>query len=198
MPEPKDLMGILFIIVFIGVIIKYIFKFINWQKELEYRRQINKKQEYNTQTPEELARESEELKKQIKINHKKYYDKLFEGHEFVNKKTTSLDEFIINEYINHYDLHKLAELNNIKLEMYKGWNDLSLELMKELNTTGWNRKVTSIKQKFGELRFYAETERGDIINAYTEKSKTICEICGEPGKFYFGIWDETRCDLHKT
>ena len=54
--------------------------------------------------------------------------------------------------------------------------------MRELDKEGWNRKVGSIKEKFGELRFYASTENEALLDKYTELSRTICEFCGEPGE----------------
>ena len=67
--------------------------------------------------------------------------------------------------------------------------------MMELDEKGWNRKVSSIKEKFGELRFYAETDYEDIFDKCTEGFKTVCEICGRPGElFTINTRDFTRCD----
>lgn len=128
-----------------------------------------------------------------------FFDKLFVGKEFVNVDTKSLEQFIVNERLNHYDLHKLAQLNGIKLEIREGWTDLVVELIRELDERGWNKEVGSIKEKYGELRFYAGRDWHDIIEVYTRKSKTICEVCGEAGKLFEnkGGWLATRCLAHQ-
>lgn len=191
--EMKDFLGIGTIIILGYLIFKSISK---WITELRWKRQINQKPKYKTK--EEILKEQEEIKRQIVINRNEFYKKIFEGKEFINKNTDSLSKFIINSNINKYDIHKLAQLNEIKVEMHSGWNDLVLQLMIELDKTGWNRKVASIKQKFGELRFYAETEHTDILEKYIEKSLNVCEICGKKGKHFVAEngWQYTRCSEH--
>lgn len=134
----------------------------------------------------------------------KFYTKLLKNKGFVNRNTSHLNKFIISSEINEYDLFKLAQLNEIELEIGKGWNILVLELIKELNENGWDRKVTCIKEKYGSLRFYPENKFngagdyfGDIIDEYTAKSEETCETCGEHGelKDNNGIL-YTSCELH--
>ncbi len=137
-----------------------------------------------------------------------FYQQVFENKEFVNKDVTSLKDFIINEEINEYDLHKLAQLNEIKLQMGAGWYGITIELVQKLDQLGWGRKVGSIKEKFGELRFYAGDEKWgtdhklrkqchEIIDHYTEYSKTVCEKCGEPGELMRDVsWHQTLCETH--
>ncbi|MBL7936092.1 MAG: hypothetical protein JNM51_09840 [Bacteroidia bacterium] len=190
-------------IFYIGVIVLIIYLltkvFVKQLEEIKIKRQINKKPVYQKAIPEEQVVQSEELERLISEERNSYYDKLFAGKDFINKDTTSLDQFIINAEMNHNDLYKLAQLNGIKVEMNKGWNNLALKLIVELDDKGWNRKVSSIKEKFGELRFYAETDHEDILNKYTEESKTICEICGRSGEFFtINTWDFTRCDEHRN
>ncbi|AWI26786.1 hypothetical protein HYN49_13260 [Flavobacterium pallidum] len=166
--------------------------------ESKINRQINSKPVYSPPGPEEQAAQREALQRAIRDERDNYYNILFAGQDFINKNTTALDRFIINGEMNHNDLYKLAQLNRIKVEMGKGWNELVLQLMRELDQAGWNREVSSIKEKFGELRFYASTDHEDILDKYTAKSKTICEICGRPGKFFTAnSWDYTRCDEHR-
>lgn len=142
------------------------------------------------------AQSQEELDAQIRLERGDYYKELFKAKEFVNKNTKSLEEFVVSHEMNFYDIHKLAQLNGIKVEMSQGWTNLVVNLIKELDQTGWNRKVGSIKEKYGELRFYAKTNRRDILEKYTEMSKTICEICGERGRLYEEGWMTTRCEEH--
>jgi len=158
-------------------------------------KKIIEKQQPKPLTDEERAIQRQEIRKQIDQDFKKYYAKLFSDHEFVNKDTTTLKDLIINDDINGYDLHKLAYLNRIKVEMAGGWYPITVELMRELDKEGWNRKVGSIKEKFGELRFYASTENEALLDKYTELSRTICEFCGEPGEHItVGVWDQTLCE----
>lgn len=182
-----------------ALIIYLLVKFIRRNfEEYNYKSQINNKPLYKKISVEEQLSQKEERQKLIVEEHNNYYNKILAGKDFTNRKTTSLSQFVINSEINEFDLYKLAQLNGIKVEMGKGWYNLALELMVELDGIGWNRKVTSIKEKFGEMRFYAETHREDILDKYSDTSKTICEICGRPGKFFTAnFWDFTRCDEHR-
>ncbi|MFK7903555.1 MAG: hypothetical protein AB8B69_00445 [Chitinophagales bacterium] len=147
-------------------------------------------------TQEELDKLAIINRKEVEIAFNNYYQKLFEGKEFINKNALSLEEFTINDEINQYDIFKLAELNGIKVQTGAGWYDLVIELMQELNQLGWNKQVGSIKEKFGELRFYADTPHHDVIEKYTERSKKICEKCGKPGELRIEVWWITLCDEH--
>lgn len=190
-------------ILYTGAIILIIYLLIKaFAKHLEQskiNKQMNEKPFHRKMNSEEQVLHREELERLIKEEHKRYYEQLFVGKDFINKNTISLDQFIINDQMNHNDLYKLAQLNGIKVEMGKGWNTLALKLIMELDKKGWNRKVSSIKEKFGEMRFYASTDHVDILDKYTEESKNICEICGSPGIFFtVNSWNFTRCDEHKN
>lgn len=190
-------------ILYVGAIVLIIYlltkALIKQLEESKIKRELNRKPIYRKASPEEQIVHREELKRLISEELNSYYDQLFAGKDFINKNTTSLDQFIINAEMSHNDLYKLAQLNGIKVEMDKGWNNLALKLIVELEEKGWNRKVSSIKEKFGELRFYAETDHEDILDKYTEESKTICEICGRPGEFFtVNTWNFTRCDEHRN
>lgn len=101
--------------------------------------------------------------------------------DFVNKNCTRLEDFIINDEINGYDLRKLADLNGIDLHIKPGWYPLTIALIKELDNDGWDKTVLRIKEKYAELRFYANHEHRKILSKYEEKSREICETCGEWG-----------------
>lgn len=105
----------------------------------------------------------------------------YENAKFVNKDCIDLKKFIINDNINEFDLRKLADLNRIQLSISSGWYPMTISLLKELNKDGWDKTVSCIKQKYGELRFYANHEHRKILNKYEEKSRTICETCGKRG-----------------
>ncbi len=192
MIRPNTILHFGFIVLIIFLLAKSLIKYL---KESKIRKQINTKPVYSRPSVEVEMMQRKELERLIREEFNNYFNLLFTNKDFINKNTTSLDQFIINEEINEYDLHKLAQLNGIKVEMGAGWTNLVLRLIMELNEKGWNRKVSSIKEKFGELRFYASTDCDDIIDKYTEESKTICEICGQPGFFTLNI---TRCDEHRN
>lgn len=72
----------------------------------------------------------------------------------------------------------------------KGWVPILDRLAADLKAMGWNGSVQQIKEKFGTLRFYANTtgvpeDQYDafwkrIHEAEAESGKT-CEDCGAPG-----------------
>lgn len=193
--ESKDLLGIGAVILTLGLIISNLVRRISIRR---YHKSLSRDHvPKNKPSKEELERERE--LERLDNERRQFYSYLqITDEEFVNKNTTSLEDFIINDDLNHLDLKKLAELNGINVQMANGWYDLTLDLVRELDQLGWNKKVGSIKEKFGELRFYADTEHEDVLDKYTEKSKTICEMCGKPGKFYtVNAWDFTRCDAHR-
>ena len=149
MINTKDLLGIGIVILVAFLIVKSISK---WITEIRWNWEINKEPKIKKLSSVEKEIASKELQKQIIDYNNRYYEKMFEGKEFINKNTTTLSKFIINSDINSYDLHKLAQLNGIKIEMFEGWNNLVLDLMIELDKVDWNRKVTAIKEKFGKSR----------------------------------------------
>lgn len=116
--------------------------------------------------------------------------------DFLNKNCESLDAFIISEEMNHFDLLKLAQLNGINLQMRSGWYPLLKKLVIELHQAGWDKRVSCIKEKYAELRFHTPGF-DEIIDRYTEESKTVCETCGERGKIRTqGGWDFGACRKH--
>ncbi len=133
----------------------------------------------------------------------------YKNAEFVNKHCTDLDDFIINDQINEFDLRKLADLNGIQLQMGNGWYPMVIDLIKELYENGWDKRVSCIKEKYASLRFYTERRYGDtihdIIERYEHKSERICETCGESGEIryqsswqYVACWKHYREDLGKV
>lgn len=95
--------------------------------------------------------------------------------EYINKNCKNLEDFIINDQINHLDLKKLADLNNIYLDIPEVWFPLAIELVKELYDNGWNKKVSCIKEKFGRLKFYI---------TYNEKLFNIIEKYGDTSESF--------------
>ncbi len=122
---------------------------------------------------------------------------IYKKADFVNKDCTKLEDFIINDDINNFDLIKLAELNGVQLQISGMWYPLVVELMKELHEHGWDRKVSCIKEKFAQLRFYTADEYDEIVEKYTKRSEHICESCGERGEIRYNTgWDYVACRKH--
>ena len=87
------------------------------------------------------------------------------------------------------------------IECGKGWHDLLDELIGKIVAIQPDAQASQIKEKYGELRVYmmsATDEVFDLIDEYTEKSLSVCEMCGKPGKLYSDGWMKTRCEEHKN
>lgn len=81
-----------------------------------------------------------------------------------------------------------------------GWAELIYRLSEDISrhavVAGLNIIVTQVKEKYGSLRFYVDGEDDKIsalIEDAEEESKTICEVCGSPGKLITSGWCSTRC-----
>lgn len=129
------------------------------------------------------------LKEHIPPQEPIQYQKLadpYHSTEFLNRSCTKLDDFIINDNINSFDLRKLAELNGVQLQIQEGWHDLAIQLIKELSINGWDKKLSCIKERFAEFKFSTNGETSEtidnIIDKYEEKAKGICQTCGERGE----------------
>jgi hypothetical protein len=96
-----------------------------------------------------------------------------------------------------------------------GWKELVLDLVGKLDATGLQWNVKQIKEKFGQLRFYADVDetpslehilkfekREDVFARFStliedaeEKSATICQWCGKGGSSVtVGSLVQTACD----
>lgn len=81
----------------------------------------------------------------------------------------------------------------------EGWNELLKNLIDELLQLGWDKRINSIKEKFGGLRFYVQNppvNGHDVIDRYEKLSYRICEKCGSAGVLRTGKWLKTLCDEH--
>lgn len=141
-----------------------------------------------------------EEKKQIEEERKQKED-FYKDAPFTNKNCTRLEDFIINDEMNAFDLRKLADLNNIRLQIPEAWYPITIELIKELNPNGWDKEVYCIKEKYATLEFYTKHNYEDtiskIIRYYGRKSQTICQTCGEKGEIRGNSgWDYVICRKH--
>lgn len=62
-------------------------------------------------------------------------------------------------------------------------------------------KIVQIKEKFGTLRVYFDTDDTTdylhgIIRTTEQQSTTTCEVCGNLGQLRSGGWIRTLCDTH--
>jgi hypothetical protein len=81
----------------------------------------------------------------------------------------------------------------------EGWNKIIADLISELISAGWDKRILQAKEKFGGLRFYIPNttkELIEIILKYEKISYHTCEICGEnkTSKIRRGSWIRTLCD----
>ncbi|WP_343618418.1 hypothetical protein [Flavobacterium sp.] len=131
----------------------------------------------------------------------KQKEDFYKDADFVNKECKNLDDFIINDNINAFDLRKLADLNGIDLQISEAWYPLVIELIKKLYDNGWDKRVDCIKSKYASLEFYSpcksQSHLYEIIRDYGFISQTVCETCGENGEIrnYSG-WDYVDCRKH--
>lgn len=86
-----------------------------------------------------------------------------------------------------------------------GWNDLIIELIKAIekiyekhnNLDIHDFCIDGTKEKYGGLRVDARSslmEVHELISEYENKSKEVCEECGEVGRLRDGNWVEILCD----
>ena len=82
-----------------------------------------------------------------------------------------------------------------------GWFNLIWELSEKLEQlVGKDFEITTIKEKFGGLRFYPrkyDEKATALIGEYELQSENVCEECGEPStlkKFKGGNWIYNMCD----
>lgn len=89
--------------------------------------------------------------------------------------------------------------------MAPGWRkSFGIQFMEDLRDdllrTGYldEFRITQIKEKYGELRFYvssAHRSTHDIIDRYESLSRRVCMLCGNPAELkWVNGWADTICD----
>jgi len=118
--------------------------------------------------------------------------------------------FIINT-VKYFFLNKWIAIKKMPREIKRSrclninpWDSVKWLLFKSKHYKACKKfryscpQATQVKEKFAGLRFYMtwETDEIDkIIGEYEEKSYTICETCGQPGKVRRDkAWIVTLCD----
>lgn len=83
-----------------------------------------------------------------------------------------------------------------KADVGAGWHPLLDELHAELAAADPDYQTIQVKEKFGTLRVYVYglPATDAIIDHYEERSRSICENCGQPGRPRPGGWVKTFCD----
>lgn len=88
-----------------------------------------------------------------------------------------------------------------------GWFNLLKEACEKLKDAPI--QFAQIKEKFGGLRIYydylgsddenamSDDEVSDILEDIEDRSLTICEVCGAPGKPTGPGWIQTLCEEHR-
>ena len=79
-----------------------------------------------------------------------------------------------------------------------GWSSLIDEVFDRLEKFP-DVYISQTKEKWGRLRIYVfgvDEETLDFIDEIEERSGTVCEICGKPGKLREGGWIVCRCNKH--
>jgi hypothetical protein len=88
-----------------------------------------------------------------------------------------------------------AFLNDEPFRCGDGWYALlrsvaeivEMVLASQPSEVRYRYRAVQVKEKFGELRIYLDHEPHEgivraLIDWATQQSKTICDVCGEPGK----------------
>jgi hypothetical protein len=107
----------------------------------------------------------------------------------------------------NYSFFDVGNGYKIPIECQDGWLPLISKLCSRLKSKIWSMQgdysdfaFTQVKEKFGELRVYTNyyvEDLADIIDEYVEKSRTICEVCGQPGTMRKDNgWFMVRCEPH--
>jgi rubrerythrin len=82
------------------------------------------------------------------------------------------------------------------LECGPGWYPLLQEVFTKLIEMGWDKNFLQIKEKFGGLRFYANSTTDEmeyLISQYEDRSEHTCEVCSQPGSQNDEGWISTLC-----
>ena len=73
-----------------------------------------------------------------------------------------------------------------------GWKDIIVRLVDDLYALGWDGQVAQVKEKFGGLRFYLNSEgtpeMSARIAAAEDESFVTSEFSGKPGKLRDTGW----------
>jgi len=91
-----------------------------------------------------------------------------------------------------------------KGDVPEGWHDLVSKTDEKMMFLDPEYKITQVKEKFGQLRFYYASMAeelirdimSDVSHAVEMRSAHICETCGKYGELRNLGWMRTLCDEH--
>jgi Archaeal TRASH domain len=107
--------------------------------------------------------------------------------------------------------NKSRDLSDLPINLFgidceDGWASLIRESLEKIDKiaskSGYPTRVVQIKEKYGELRIYLDTETdemSEICLQATLSSRKVCEMCGNPGvlkeknRWYYTSCED--CDL---
>jgi hypothetical protein len=99
--------------------------------------------------------------------------------------------------------HMMTGINQVGA----GWHPLVRKLESKLLDIDPDYQLQQVKEKFGGLRYYAQSQVDPefeglfhtTISEYEERSFSTCELCGQPGTLdQSGHWLKTLCDRHRA
>lgn len=114
-------------------------------------------------------------------------------------------EELIAQYQAEYALYKrfakYISPKYISIDCNFGWLPVLEEFFQCCEDNNYPIQVSQIKEKFGDLRVYYRAERPDTdmfnkLDDIINKTCTMCDICGAPGKKGGKGWIATRCESH--
>lgn len=101
-----------------------------------------------------------------------------------------------------YDIKRGGPVTNWKNDVGQGWHSLLDEMHAELIRVAPDYRTDQVKEKFAALTVYISPysdEIQEILQKYYDRSKTICEQCGEPGEVrHSRFWLKTLCGIHES
>jgi hypothetical protein len=111
---------------------------------------------------------------------------------------------IYSEIIRKYPKLFPADLRYRSFSCKSGWWPLLHETLQKIEKVLDENEtfcIDCIKEKFGCLRLYytGNNEQAILLVREAEnKSSSVCEYCGKPGKMRSGSWLKVRCDECQT
>lgn len=99
-------------------------------------------------------------------------------------------------------------LGHTRWSVGKGWHQLLDKLFTDIEQSGVPVAVTTVKEKFGQLRIYfrvygstpASTKIHSLVNAAVDLASTTCDVCGghaHVDTYYDTNLVRTRCPIHR-
>lgn len=134
---------------------------------------------------DEISNKAERLKELNKL--------MIEEFPFLLPRSRWTDK-VVDNYDYSYNEWQALELG---WQLNFGWKFLhELNILVQTLEQSDHFRITQIKEKFGELRFYCNGDNAiyQLIQDYTDYSRTICIRCGKPATVATTGWISFYCD----